>query len=178
MMSSDAVSRVRQNFSRECEEGINDQINMELYSSYVYLSMATYFDRDDVALKGFANYFKKASQEEREHGEKFIKYQNERGGRVVLKEIKAPGKDNWGSGLDAMQEALKLEKVVNESLLNLHAIATKMNDPQFCDFLETEFLIEQIKAIKEISDHITNLVRVGPGLGEYMYDRTSMLEEK
>lgn len=177
-MSTDGgVSRVRQNFHINSENGINKQINLELYSSYVYLSMAAYFDRDDVAHKGFSAYFKKASNEEREHADKFIKYQNERGGRVVLKDISAPPKDNWGSPLEAMQEALKLERTVNASLLELHRIATEANDAQFCDFLESEFLIEQVQAIKEISDHITNLMRVGPGLGEYMYDRTSMVQK-
>ena len=47
-----------------------------------------YFDRDDVALPGFAKYFKDASDEEREHAEKFMKYQNKRGGRIVLQDIK------------------------------------------------------------------------------------------
>lgn len=48
---------------------------------------------------------------------------------------------------------------------------------QLCDFLENDFLIEQVQAIKELSDHITNLRRVGPGLGEYMYDRESMVDD-
>jgi ferritin heavy chain len=48
---------------------------------------------------------------------------------------------------------------------------------QLCDFIENDFLLEQVQAIKELSDHITNLKRVGPGLGEYMYDRESMLDE-
>merc|ERR1711982_189156 len=50
------------------------QINMEFYASYVYMSMFTYFDRDDVAYPGLAAFFKKNSDEEREHGEKLIKY--------------------------------------------------------------------------------------------------------
>ena len=49
---------------------------------------AFYFDRDDVALPGFAKYFNKASEEEREHAEKLMKFQNQRGGRVVLQDIK------------------------------------------------------------------------------------------
>jgi ferritin heavy chain len=48
---------------------------------------------------------------------------------------------------------------------------------QLCDFLENEYLQEQVTAIKEISDHITNLKRVGPGLGEYMYDRETMNDD-
>jgi ferritin heavy chain len=165
------VSRVRQNFAEEAEAGINKQINMELYASYVYLSMAYFFDRDDVALKGFHNFFKKCSDEEREHAQKFIVYQQMRGGRVVLKPIDKPALDEWGNGLQAMEAALELEKTVNQSLLDLHKVADTNRDPQMCDFIESEFLKEQVEAIKELSGFITNLKRVGPGLGEYQFDK-------
>lgn len=58
-----------------------------------------------------------------------------------------------------------------QSLLGIHAIASENKDENFCDFLETEFLQEQVDSIKEISDKITNLKRVGEGLGVYMFDR-------
>jgi ferritin heavy chain len=166
-----AESVVRQNFHKESEAGINKQINMELYACYTYQSMAYYFDRDDVALKGFSKFFKNASDEEREHAEKLMKYQNKRGGRVCLADIKKPEKDEWGSGLDAMTAALALEKAVNQSLLDLHKIADSHGDAQMQDFLESEYLEEQVEGIKEIADHITNLKRVGPGHGEWHYDQ-------
>nr|6LJG_A Chain A, Ferritin [Crassostrea gigas] len=164
-------SQCRQNYHQESEAGINRQINMELYACYTYQSMAYYFDRDDVALPGFSKFFKNSSDEEREHAEKLMKYQNKRGGRVVLQDIKKPDRDEWGTGLDAMQVALQLEKTVNQSLLDLHKVAGSHQDAQMCDFLETHYLEEQVNAIKEISDHITQLKRVGSGLGEYEYDR-------
>ncbi|GCB74899.1 hypothetical protein scyTo_0019681 [Scyliorhinus torazame] len=52
------ASQVRQNYHKDCEDAVNKQINLELYSSYVYLSMTSYFDRDDVALRHFAEFFK------------------------------------------------------------------------------------------------------------------------
>lgn len=164
----------RQNYHEEAEAGVNRQINLELYACYCYQSMAYYFDRDDVALKGFSKYFKKASDEEREHAEKFMKFQNERGGRIALQDIKKPDRDEWGTGLDAMKAALQLEKNVNQALLDLHATADKHNDYQFADWIESHFLTEQTEAIKEISDHIANLNRVGPGLGEYMFDKETL----
>uniref|UniRef100_K1QHW8 Ferritin n=2 Tax=Magallana gigas TaxID=29159 RepID=K1QHW8_MAGGI len=164
-------SQPRQNFHEESEAGINRQINMELYASYTYQSMALYFDRDDVALPGFHKFFKHSSDEEREHAEKLMKYQNKRGGRIVLQDIKKPDRDEWGTGLDAMQIALQLEKSVNQSLLDLHKLADGHRDAQMCDFIESEFLEEQVNAIKEISDHVTQLKRVGAGLGEYQYDK-------
>ncbi|XP_021355353.1 soma ferritin-like [Mizuhopecten yessoensis] len=167
-------SQPRQNFHVETEAGINRQINLELYANYCYQSMSFYFDRDDVALPGFAKYFKTKSDEEREHAEKFMKYQNKRGGRIVLQDIKKPDRDEWGSGLDAMQAALSLEKNVNQALLDLHDVGDKHADKQFMDFLESEYLEEQVEDIKKISDHITNLKRVGSGLGEYMFDKKSL----
>ncbi|XP_062590804.1 soma ferritin-like [Saccostrea cucullata] len=166
-----AEAQCRQNFHQESEAGINRQINMELYACYTYQSMSYFFDRDDVALPGFSKFFKKASDEEREHAERLMKYQNTRGGRIVLQDIKKPDRDEWGTGLDAMQVALQLEKTVNQSLLDLHKVADSHKDAQMTDFIETHYLEEQVNAIKEISDHITQLKRVGSGLGEYEYDR-------
>jgi len=169
-----SVSQCRQNYHQDSEAGINRQINMELYASYTYQSMSLYFDRDDVALPGFAKFFKASSDEEREHAEKLMAYQNKRGGRIVLQDIKKPSNDEWGNGLEAMQVALQLEKSVNQSLLDLHKIAGGHEDAQLCDFIESEYLEEQVKAIKEISDHVTQLKRVGQGLGEYIYDKETL----
>lgn len=58
-----------------------------------------------------------------------------------------------------------------QSLLELHALGSSHNDPNLLDFLETEYLQEQVDAIKEISDHITNLERVGDGLGVFIFDK-------
>jgi len=171
MAQEGAVSVVRQNYSAEAEAGVNKQINIELYASYVYLSMSYYFDRDDVALPGIAKWLKKQSEEEREHGTRFMKFQNTRGGRIVLQNIQKPEKDEWGSALEAFQAALALEKFNNQSLLELHAIAQQQNDSQMCDFLEDHYLREQVESIEEIAKYITNLKRVGKGLGEYMFDK-------
>lgn len=169
-----AQTQPRQNYHADCEAGINKQINLELYASYVYQSMAFYFDRDDVALKGFSDFFKKSSEEEREHAEKLMKYQNKRGGRIMLQNIQKPDRDEWGTGLEAMTVALSLEKNVNQSLLDLHKLGDTHGDAQFCDFLESNYLEEQVEAIKQLSDYVTNLKRVGPGLGEYMFDKETL----
>merc|ERR1711879_1102608 len=84
------ASKIRTNFHATSEAMINKQINMELHASYVYMSMAAYFERDDVALHGFAKRFRENSDEEREHAQKFIDYQNRRGGRVVFQDIAEP----------------------------------------------------------------------------------------
>jgi len=168
------ASNPRQNYHSDCEAEVNKQINMELYASYVYQSMAYHFDRDDVGLPGFAKNFRERSEEERGHAELLMKYQNQRGGRIVLQDIKAPHKTNWGTGLEAMQDCLQLEKQVNQALLNLHAIADSHNDYQFADFIESNFLTEQVTDIKLVSDYVTQLKPVGPGLGEYTFDHETL----
>ena len=107
------VSRIRQNYKEESEALVNKQINMEFYASHVYMSMFTYFDRDDVAYPGLASFFKKSSDEKRDHGEKLIKYQNKRGGKVVFQDIAKPSAMEWGSPVDALEAALELEKTVS-----------------------------------------------------------------
>ncbi|CAH1782225.1 unnamed protein product [Owenia fusiformis] len=165
------TSLCRQNFHQDCEAAINKQINLELYASYVYQCMAFYFDRDDVSLPGCHKYFKKNSDEEREHAEKLMEYQNKRGGRIVFQDVQKPVKDEWGTGLDALQAALELEKNVNQSLLELHALADSVHDEHLGDFIEDVYLGEQVESIKELSDYITQLKKAGPGIGEYLFDK-------
>merc|ERR1712013_871159 len=85
-----AVSKIRQNYQEDCEALVNKQINMEFYASYVYLSMSSYFSRDDQALPGFASHFAKEAEEERGHGMKLMAYQSKRGGRCVFQDIAKP----------------------------------------------------------------------------------------
>merc|ERR1711974_18856 len=92
-----AVSKIRQNYHEDCEALINKQINMEFYASYVYLSMSSYFNRDDQAFHGFAEHFKTESGEERAHGMKLMEYQTKRGGRVASRT--SPSQPPWNGEL-------------------------------------------------------------------------------
>ena len=83
-----------------------------------------------MALSGFAKYFKKAADVEKENAEKLMKFQVQRGGRIVLNDIKKPAKDEWGTGLEAMEAALALEKTINQALLDLRKIADNHGDFQ------------------------------------------------
>merc|ERR1712039_286223 len=157
----------RQNFSKESEDGLNAHIVKELWASTNYLAMQAYFDRADVALPGFAKWAHENSDEEKEHAEKLIKYMNQRGGKYIPQAVPAPEMSEFESALEALEYARKLEVAVNDSLLDLHATA----DPQFADFLESEFLGEQVEAVNIISSLIRKLMRVGPGLGEYTIDK-------
>ncbi|XP_060705207.1 ferritin, middle subunit-like [Hemiscyllium ocellatum] len=171
------ASQVCQNYHQDCEAAVNKQINLELTASYLYHSLMSYFDQDDVALHHFSQFFKAQSQEKQEHAEKLLKFQNRCGGRVLLQDVKKPERDEWGNGLQAMQVALDLEKNVNQSLLDLHQLTTAQTDPHVSDFLETHYLDEEVEIIKRHGDYITNLKRLGApenGLGEYLFDRLSL----
>ncbi|KAK8496772.1 hypothetical protein V6N12_044680 [Hibiscus sabdariffa] len=141
-------------------------------------SRFAYFDRDNVALKGLANFFKESSLEEREHAEKLMEYQNKRGGKVKLQSILMPFSEfdhvEKGDALYAMELALSLEKLTNEKLLNLHTVAERNHDEQLTDFIEGEFLAEQ--AIKKISEFVAQLRRVGKGHGVWHFDQMLLHE--
>ncbi|XP_028842166.1 ferritin, middle subunit-like [Denticeps clupeoides] len=171
------TSQIRQNYHRDCEAAINRMVNMELFASYTYTSMASYFSRDDVALPGFSHFFKESSEEEKEHADKLLDFQNKRGGRIFLQDIKKPDRDEWGSGLEAMAFALQLEKNVNQALLDLHKISSDKADPHLCDFLESHYLTEQVESIKKLGGHITNLTKMDAGnnkMAEYLFDKHTL----
>lgn len=173
-------SLARQNYTVRSEEAINEQINVEYNVSYAYHAMFAYFDRDNIALKGLAKFFKESSEEEREHAEKLMEYQNERGGRVKLYSMLMPLSEyehvEKGDALYAMELALSLEKLTNEKLLNLHRVAEESLDPQMTEFVEREFLPEQVEAIKKISDYVTQLRMVGKGHGVWHFDQVLLHE--
>ncbi|XP_075252493.1 soma ferritin-like [Convolutriloba macropyga] len=172
------TSIVRQNFHEECEAGINKQINMELFASYTYLSMAFYFDRDDQKAENVSKFLKKQSEDEREHAMKLMEYQNKRGGRIVLRDIKKPDHDEWGTIVNVLETALDLEKKVNQALLDLHTLADSHGDKQFCDFLETHYLEEQVDSIKEFADLLCQAKKCGPGLGEFQFDKLAFKSDE
>ncbi|XP_041034051.1 ferritin, lower subunit-like [Carcharodon carcharias] len=171
-------SQVRQNFHPDSETAINKVIGLEYYTSYVYLAMSFYFERDDVALENFAKFFHKLSEVERKHAEELIKYQKERGGRIQLESIEKPERQEWRNGLEATQYALELQKIINESLLDLHHLASDKQDPQMCGFLESNFLTSGVEIMKKLGDHITTLKKLSKGqmsgMGEYLVNKHTL----
>ena len=153
-------------WSEGCRQEVNRQINLEYRASYAYDLLSSYFDRNSVGLKGVSGYFRKASDEEREHAHKLMKYQNMRGGSVELSSITLfEGLDLEGNGLKDVRKAYeiahRLEVEVYKSLLQLHSMADKEGDPQFADFIEGEYLEEQVEAISEIEKYLSQLDRIG-----------------
>lgn len=169
-------SFARCDFHPACEAAINEQINIEYNISYVYHALFAFFDRDNVGLPGLASHFKHSSEEEREHAEKLMEYQNVRGGQVKLGGIVVPETEfnhpDKGEALYAMELSLSLEKLNFQKLRLLHDVAETHNDDQMCDFIESELLAEQVEDIKQVSVYVSQLRRVGKGHGVYHFDRT------
>jgi ferritin len=125
----------------EIAKGINDQLNAELYSAYLYYSMAAYFE--SLSLKGFAHWLRVQALEEMTHVQKFYAYLNDRGSRVLAQPIEAPPTE-WESPL-AVFEAVYAHEVRVTGLINkLMDLALAKSDHASVSFLQW-FVGEQVE---------------------------------
>lgn len=135
---------------------INDQINYELYSEYFYLAMAAYCESQD--LKGFANFFRVQTQEERFHAMKFFDYVNQMGGRVTLEAIERPEND-FNNILDMFRKAHEHEQKVTKRIYNLTDIATEEREHATISLLKW-FIDEQVEEEGTFSTIVKKLERI------------------
>lgn len=168
------VPMVSQNFHSSINKYINKNIIPgHLSASYRYLMMANHFSRADVALPGFAKYFKEASEREMDNANEFMSYINTRGGYLSYMDIQRPDVSRWTDGVDAFSYALGVEKMLNQELLNLVQLAETAEDSHTTHMLEDKFLAQKVKIIKELGDHLAVLEKMkgdNYGLGEYVFD--------
>lgn len=150
------------------EEAINKQINAELYSAYLYLSMAAYFE--DANLPGFANWMRIQFEEEQFHGMRFLDYLVERGGRVKLEAIEKPAFE-WKNVLEVFEETLEHEKHVTALINNIADIAEEEKDRATRNLL-IWFIDEQVEEEGAAEKIINELKMIGgEGHGMLMLDR-------
>lgn len=142
--------------SQTLVEAINEQINKEMFSSYLYLSMSAYFD--GIGLPGAAHWMSLQSKEEYEHAMKLYGHLSDRGGEIVLKAIAAP-QTKWGSPMAAFVEILEHEKFITGSINDLYAVAVKENDLP-AQILLQWFVMEQVEEEKSASDVIESMKRI------------------
>src|SRR5512139_1912740 len=135
------------------QDAMNEQINKELFSAYLYLSMAAYFE--DKNLAGFANWMRIQADEEREHAMKFYDFLLERGGRVFLKAVDAP-KTDWTSSLEVAEEVAAHEAKVTASIYALYELALKEKDYPAQVMLQW-FISEQVEEEKNAADIVADL---------------------
>jgi len=154
--------------SKKMEAAINEQINAELYSAYLYLSMSAWFEGKN--LKGFANWMYIQWQEETAHAMKFFNYVNERGGSVVLKAIDKP-KASWKSIIEVYAETLKHEQHVTALINNLVNIAVSEKDHATNNFLQW-YVAEQVEEEANATGILEELKLIeGKGPALLMIDR-------
>jgi len=154
--------------SERMQEALNGQLNAELYSSYLYLSMAAYFL--DQNMGGCASWMRVQAQEEDMHAMKFYNFINERGGRVVLKTIDGPPTE-WDSALAAFEAVLEHEQKVTGLINELVELALAEHDHATNIFLQW-FVTEQVEEEDSANDVIQQIKMVGGAEGGlFMLDR-------
>ena len=150
------------------ENALNEQINAEFHSAYIYLSMSSYFL--SVGLGGYANWMRVQYQEELAHATRFFDYVNERGGRVKLSPIREVQVDFSGI-VDVFEKTLEHEQVVTGMIDHLMDLSIQQSDHATKSFLQW-FVDEQVEEEANVEQILNNLKLInGEGQGLLMMDR-------
>jgi ferritin len=153
--------------SEKLLNALNEQLNKEYYSSYLYLSMAAYFD--DKNLQGMASWMKLQSDEEHEHAMKFFDYIIRVGGRVKLGAIGEPAKE-WDNPQSAFEAALEHEKFITKSIYELVDMAVNEKEYATQTFLNW-FVDEQVEEEETVNTIVEKFKMIGESAsGLYMLD--------
>ncbi len=154
--------------SKKLQDAINEQINRELYSEYLYSAMSAWFAGQN--LDGFAAWMEVQAREEHSHAMGFYKYLLERGGEVELKAIAKPPK-KFKDAMDAFKQTYAHEQYITKSINDLMDLGIKEKDHAFVSFLHW-YVDEQVE--EENNDETIigklNLVKNSPH-GVFMVDR-------
>jgi len=154
--------------SEKIQAALNGQLNAELYSSYLYMSMNAYFK--SVNLDGFANWMYYQAQEELTHAMKFYDFINSRGGRVKLAQVDAPPSE-WISPLAVYEATLEHEQKVTGLINDLVEMALKERDHATNIFLQW-FVTEQVEEEESVGGVLEQLKLMGEAKGGiFMIDR-------
>ncbi|HDM77150.1 MAG TPA: ferritin [Deltaproteobacteria bacterium] len=154
--------------SKKMIDALNIQVNKEMYSAYLYMSMSAYSEH--IGLKGFANWFMVQYKEEMEHAMRIYNYIQSQGGRVKLMAIEQPPTE-FESPLDMFEKTLEHEKLVTKSINDLVDLAIEQKDHATQIFLQW-FVTEQIEEEANDNEIINKLKLVGEqGNGLFMIDK-------
>ena len=154
--------------SQKMEQALNDQVNAEMYSAYLYLAMSSFFE--DQNLSGFANWMYVQAQEEMTHAMKIYNYIFDRGGKVTLKAIDAPP-SKWDDPLKVVEEVYEHEQKVTKMIHNLVDLARSEKDHGTDNMLQW-FVSEQVEEEANADELMQRLKMVGgQGHGLLMIDR-------
>jgi ferritin len=143
--------------NKAVQDAMNDQINKEMFSAYVYLSMSAHFAAAN--LPGFAHWMRAQANEEVAHAMKLFDFVNERGGRVLLKAIDGPPVE-FKSALAIFESAYEHEQKVTAMINGLYEVALKEKDYPAQIVLQW-FISEQVEEEKNAGDIVQQLKMVG-----------------
>ncbi len=143
--------------SAKLEATLNDQLNSELYSAHLYLSMAAYFESEN--LRGFAHWMRVQYQEETSHAMRIFDYINDRGGRVVVQAVSQPPAE-FESVQAVMEKTLEHEREVTAMIEDLYREAQAERDYATHVLLEW-FIEEQVEEEKSAVEIVENLRLIG-----------------
>jgi ferritin len=153
---------------KKMQNALNEQVNAELYSAYLYLAMEAFFESAN--LPGFANWMRVQTQEELSHAMKIYDYVNERGGRVMLKQIAGPPAE-WDSPLAAFEAVSEHEQKVTGLVNDLVNLAIEEKDHAANMFLQW-FVNEQVEEEKNADEIVQKLKLMADAPGAmYMFDK-------
>jgi ferritin len=148
--------------TQKLQDALNEQINREFFSEYLYLAMSAYFE--SVELEGFANYFNVQAQEEHFHAMKMFNFVHDKGGRVYLKALSEP-KNEYDSVISTIEESLEHERHITDSINRLMDIAIKENDHSVTSFLKW-YVDEQVEEEATLTKLVAKVKMInGEGLG-------------
>jgi ferritin len=150
--------------SKKMEKALNGQINAELYSSYLYLSMSAYFLSQN--LKGLAKWMSVQAREENTHAMKIYDYVAERGGKVVLQGIAQP-KTDWESALAVYEDTYAHEQKVTAMIHDLANMATSEKDHATAVMLQW-FVTEQVEEEANALEAVQKLSMIGDSKGSLL----------
>ena len=151
----------------EMTEALNTQINAELYSSYLYLSMSSYAAH--IGFKGAANWFSIQAREEMLHAEKLFNYVNSQGKHVKLQAIAQPPTE-FESLNDMFEKTAEHEALVTSMINDLMDLALKQRDHATSALLQW-FVTEQVEEEESVGEMLSMVKMAGDGGGLFMVDR-------
>ncbi|MDP8255253.1 MAG: ferritin [Candidatus Alcyoniella australis] len=156
--------------NKEIEQALNKQVNAELFASYLYYSMAAYFD--SLNLGGFAHWMRVQALEEATHAHRIYAFIIERGGKVALAQIDGPG-TAWDSPLAAFQAAYQHEIKVTKMINDLVDLAIEQRDHASNNFLQwyVKEQVEEEASADEVVQQLRLIQDAKGGGGIFMLDR-------
>ncbi len=154
--------------NQKMEAAFNEQINREMFSAYLYMSMSAYADRQ--GLKGISKWFMVQYHEEMVHAMKMFEYIADQGGTILLNALAKPDSE-FGSALNLFEKALEHEKFITKSIYDLAELAMSEKDYASKTFIDW-YITEQIEEEKNNTEIIQILKMIGDNTGAlYLYDK-------